>query len=144
MTPVNASWEPLLTISISPNGSVAIESSNLYKTDLKDGTIITRGSLGENVANLSKFAEIAKRINGVIIQEDAEYIRIGVDPFRTIPLFFCEYNGIFISSDIRACVSKQNERELDVAGFWESIKYGICWKKELMLARYISESIGNI
>lgn len=126
MAPVNASWEPLLTISVSLNGSVAMDSSNLYKTNLKDGTIFTRGLLDESVISLSKFAEIAKRINGVIIKEDAEYIRIGVDPFRTVPLFFCEHNGIFISSDIRACIGKKSEIELDAAGFWESIKYGIC------------------
>lgn len=126
MAPANASWEPLLTISVSLNSSVKIDSSNLYKTNLKDGTIFTRGLLEENVTSLSKFAEIAKRINGVIIKEDAEYIRIGVDPFRTIPLFFCEHNGIFISSDIRACIGKKSEMELDAAGFWESIKYGIC------------------
>lgn len=126
MASVNASLEPLLTISVSLNGSIAMDSSNLYETNLKDGTVFTRGLLDENVISLSKLAEIAKRINGVIVKEDAEYIRIGVDPFRTIPLFFCVHNGILVSSDIRACIGKKSEIELDAAGFWESIKYGIC------------------
>jgi hypothetical protein len=121
------SKEPYFEVYFSKNRKIKTQIKNLEKHSVKFGTIYSREKITcDDLLNLG-FIETAKNINGIIVYEDKDFITIGVDPFRTVPIFLCDDNGLFISSDIRFCRDYIKSIEFDIASFWEIIKFGVCF-----------------
>lgn len=118
--------EPFVSIHIKLDGAVHIQNENVKVFNQKSITVLSLLHDSHKIYPSSTSDEIAMHVNGIVIYEGNDYIKIFTDPFRTIPLFYCEYEGIFICSDIRSCLKLSYDGNIDVTGFWELIKYGIC------------------
>ena len=124
-----------IKISRNINKPLKIKKQNLKEALLKCGIIYTQEKVEIDKFEKLSFKSVIKKLNGILIKEDKKFIYIAVDPFRTIPLFICKSNNnIFISSDIKRCIQRNSSNEIDRAGFWELIKYGICLGNRTLFA----------
>jgi len=119
--------KPFVSMHIKSDGTNKMINRNMKIFNQKSSTVLSllHDSFEINLSSTSD--EIAMNINGIVIEEDDDQYKIYTDPFGSIPLFYCKHNnGIFISSDIRSCLELVYDGNIDLTGFWELIKFGIC------------------
>ncbi len=124
--PINSSRQPYFSMESNYETEVVCKYSNLK---LNQGNNISAFSLLHDLYeydHLQPVEQCAMDIHGVVVYETQDHIKIYTDPFNTIPIFYCESDSIYLSSDILSCLNFGNNKQVDLAGFWELIKYGIC------------------
>jgi hypothetical protein len=123
---INSTRQSYFSMEINYETEVVCQYSNLK---LSQGNKISVFSLLHDLYEYDHVQPVehcAMHTHGVVVYETEEHIKIYTDPFNTIPIFYCEHEGIFLSSDILSCLNTANNKQVDLAGFWELIKYGIC------------------
>jgi len=124
--PINSSRQPYFSMESNYETEVVCRYSNLK---LNQGNNISVFSLLHDLYEYDHVQPVehcAMDIHGVVVYETQDHIKIYTDPFNTIPIFYCESDSIYLSSDILSCLNFVNNKQVDLAGFWELIKYGIC------------------
>ena len=119
--------EPFVSLIMPVGKAVDIKYSNVTAVSDASRTFLSaKGKSFNNFKSDESNEQVVLGNNGILFEDDDFYLKIYVDPFRTIPLFYSESDGLYISSDIKQCLIHAIDDEVDKVGFWELIKYGMC------------------